>query len=394
MATVEYAALALLVSAAVGAGGASLGGEGSRVAEAVGDGVRRALCTVAGGGCDSHGRSRACTVSSLARRRDAHVDIAFVRLSDGRRVLRERLSDGSVRVTVVEVGGVGGVVGLGARLTVGGVDARARAEAAARVGGAATRVFEVADDMAADRLMARLDEQDWAIGGALRGLVRFAAGRGDEDERERGFALRVDGDGDAVVKALGLDAVAGSSLLERAAGVRVDGRTGERTLVLGRSFDGGAEVDAKIARLAGGVSLERTFELVLDRENRPRSFILRAAGGVRGEANGQRAELDAHLDLADPAARALSGRLLHGDVRAFGPLVSRLWDDARIEHRRYATTLSERSSGASLGAGAKAGYEITRSSATAKLVSASGRDPGGVWTRRLDCELAAGAPLA
>jgi hypothetical protein len=224
--------------------------------------------------------------------------------------------------------------------------------------------------------------------------VRFASGRSSEGERERGFALRGDGDADAAIKALGLEPVAGSALLERAVGLRVDGRTGDRTLVLGKALDGGAEVDAKVARLAGGAGLQRTLELVLDRRNRPRAFILRAAGAVRGAADGHRDELDAHLDLADAASRALADRVLGGDVGALRPLVDRLWEQARIEHRRYVTRSESESSGASLGAGARAGYEVARSSVSSRLVAASGRDPGGVWGRRLGCELAARAPLA
>jgi hypothetical protein len=76
-------------------------------------------------------------------------------------------------------------------------------------------------------------------------------------------------------------------------------------------------------------------------------------------------------------------------------LVRALWDGARIETRRYAVTAGEASSsGASAGLLAKLGGEVARSSSTARLVAASGRDPGLGWSRRLDCELAAGVPLA
>jgi hypothetical protein len=399
MATVEYAARALLVAAAVaGAGGAAVGGEGGRVADAVGSGVRRALCTVAGGGCDERGRSRPCAVSTLARRRDAHVDLAFVRLSDGRRVLRERLSDGSVRLTVVQSGGGGGVVGFGGRFGLAGVDVRAEGQASAQVGAGYGRVFEAPDEAAADRLLARLNREDWKAGGALRGLVRFAGGGGDEGERERFLALRSDGDARAALSALGFDAGAGSAVLERAVALRLDRRTGERTLVLEKGLEGGLELDAQVAQVAqvaGGVAMQRTLELVLDRANRPTAFVLRAAGGARGGARGERAELEAHLDLTDQAARRLAGRLLHGEAGALPDLVGRLWERGRLETRRYRVTQGEAtSSGVSAALLAKAGVEIARSSSTARLVAASGRDPGMGWTRRLDCELAAGAPLA
>jgi hypothetical protein len=402
VATAEYTAVIVLLSIVLAAGGATFTDDGRQIAAKIPVQIKRGLCIVAGGGCDENGESRPCVVSSVDRRRDASADIAFIRLSDGRRVVRERLSDGSFRVTVVQSGGVGGIAGIGGKLNLKGLDIDANADGSAGVGGGYGRVFEVGGAAAADRLIARLNDEDWKVGGAARGLVRFAGGHDGGDETERFFELRAGADADAALGALDLDAATASAVLETAGGLRVDRRSGERTLSLRKSVTSDLGLDAQIGRLTGGLGREHAVELVLDRGNRPKALVVRAAGAVSAGAQSgpyavaraDRGEFEAHLDLADPAARALGDRLLHGDVGVMPELTRRLWDQARLEARHYRTASEDSTEGLSGGFGARAGYEIARSSERARLVSATGRDPGMGWTRRLDCELAAGVPLA
>jgi hypothetical protein len=394
MPTVEYAALALLVSTVVAAGGATVDAE--RVPAAVGDQLRRALCLVASGDCLSRAGPRPCVVRALQRDRDARVSVAMARLRDGRTVLREQRSDGTVRVTVVQATGAGMALHFGAGVTVGGQGVRAGVEAGGGADAAYGRAFIARDAAAADRLIARLARDDARVGGALPGVVRFAAGRdgGDEDERfvEFGAAAQAD----AVLEALGLGASA-RALREVTAGVRIDRRTGEHTLALrlDRAVEGA--LAAPLAQLGGGRAAATAVELALGRDRRPATLMLRRVDAIRGDAQlgpftsggGDRAEIEARLDLADDRARALLDASLRGDARAAGSLARHLADHARVDTRLYATTHAESTKGASVSLLTRLGAEIVRSTDTARLVAAAGREPGLGWARRFDCVLAA-----
>ncbi len=402
MATTEYTAVVVLLSIVLAVGGATFTEDGRQIAAKIPVQIKRGLCVVSGGGCDERGDAIPCVVSSVDSRREASLDIAVYRLTDGRRLLRERLSDGTYRITVVQSSGGGVTGGIGAKFNLHGVDLDAEASGAAVAEGGYGRVFVVRGAEAADRLVARLHEDDWKVAGAAKGVVDFLSDA-EGDETERFLELGGRADGDATLGALGFDAASASGATSIATGIRLDRRTRERALVLRQDADLGVALDAQVASVAGGGGMKRSLELVLDHGNRPTALVIRASGAVRGSAQagpyaaggGDRGELEARLDLTDPVAHALGRRLLRGDTDALPELARRVWDQGRIDVRHYRTAEGEGSSeGASAAVGIKVGAEVSRSSERAKLVSAAGRDPGMGWSRRLDCELAAGVPLA
>ena len=403
MATLEYTAVVVLLSIVLAIGGATFTEDGRQIAAKIPLTLKRGLCIVTGGGCDENGDSIPCVVSSLDSRREANLDIAVYRLTDGRRLLRERLSDGTFRITVVQSSGGGVTGGIGAKFNLFGVDLDADASGAVTVEGGYGRVFEVRGAETADRLVARLHEDDWKVAGAAKGVVDFFTDADGGDEVERFVELEGGADGDATLGALGFDAASASGAASVAGALRLDRRTRERALILRRDLDLGANLDAQIASVGGGLGMKRSVELVLDGDNRPKALVVRASGALRGSAKagpyaaarGDRGELEAELDLTDPVAEALGRRLLRGDTDALPELARRVWDQGRIDVRHYRTAEGESSSdGASAAVGFKVGGELNRSSERARLVSAVGRDPGMGWSRRLDCELAAGVPLA
>src|SRR3978361_2063633 len=96
-ATVEYVALiavlALLSSAAL----TTATGGAPGIVNAVAGQIRRALCVVGGGPCPDLTR-RPCTVASTRDAPHVAVDILLVRIDEERFVLRERMSDATVRL--------------------------------------------------------------------------------------------------------------------------------------------------------------------------------------------------------------------------------------------------------------------------------------------------------
>src|SRR3954464_6643498 len=114
MATVEYIALAALVSLVLAVGGAT--GRARQLPDAVGAQLRKAYCLVAGGDCLGPGGPRPCVVSSRSDGRELRASVAFVRLADGRVLLREDRSDGTVALTVLESSGAGGAMQGGLKL--------------------------------------------------------------------------------------------------------------------------------------------------------------------------------------------------------------------------------------------------------------------------------------
>lgn len=401
MATVEYAALVVLVSLVTAAGATAVGGE--RIALGVAAQARRALCVVQGGDCHGPGGPRPCVVRADTSSRDRRVSIVVLRLGDGRSVVREVRSDGSVVVTVLLSDQVGAGAVWGARGTWRGRGVQANAEASVSARGGFARRYVVPDGAAADRLITRLRDEDPPVGGAVAKTVGFLLGREDAAE-ERLVTFGVRGEASGALEALGLKAQA-AALGDSAAGVRVNRRTGERSVVL--QFDRGleAELGAPLGLRAGmGRALEVRAEMAFDRQGQAVSLTLAATGAIRGElaagglesGGGDRLDAEARLDLADPTARALLAdvlaRVRSGDGSAMGParaLGARIAERARIDVRAYATDRSERISGGRAAYVAELGYEKVDVVESARLVAAYGREPGGPWTRRLDCLVSA-----
>jgi hypothetical protein len=398
MATVEYAALAVLVSLVLGVAGTAVGAE--RIPLAVAGQLGRALCLVQGGDCLGRDGPRPCVVREEERSRRTDVSVLALRLADGRTVLREQRSDGTVAVTVSLVAEAGGAVVAGGRLRTGGREAGAAAEATARASVRFGRRFVVADGAVADRLIRRLAAEDPPAGGAAIGAARFLLGRGDPAD-ERSVTLEDRAEAVATLGALGIKARA-ERLASVAGGVRVARRTGERTVVV--RVEGGLAA-ALGAPLGLGAAAERgrdlTVEATFDRRGAPvaltvagtRMLGASAALDRVGAAQARmRIDTEARLDLADPTARALASGLLDrlgsldgealATARALG---ERMAATARIDRRRYATTHAERTKGHRLAFFGELGAEVVHATDTARLVDAIGYEPGLGWTRRLDC---------
>ena len=403
-ATIEYAAVVAVVAVVLVLTGVVAAGEGPRLAEAVSAGMRRALCVVLGGDCFGSGGPRACVVASDSRRRDARAELVMFRLGDDRTVLREERADGSVAVTVVQGQRLGVALDAGGRLSINGRGVRSGGEAGADGRGAYTRTWIARDRAAADRLVRRLADQDVPAGGVTLALARLAAGRrepGPEPESQM-FEMGAGAQAEGALRMLGLGGKA--ELLGAATvGVRV-GRDGGRTVLLRQDGELAAAFTGPLATVTGGLPARTVLELALDRAGDPAEITLRAARGVRGTAQlgpydaegGSRLELEARLDLADPAARALIDRLIRG-LRTADPdalsaaraLGLRLRDRARVDLRLLATERSERTRGATAGFGVRLGAEVLTVDESARLVAAVGREPGLGWRRRLDCGVAA-----
>jgi hypothetical protein len=383
VATLEYTALAVVVSAALAVGGAVV--DAPALPSAVGAQLRRAYCVVAGGDCFARGGPRPCVVGSRTRLVEHRVALAVLRLRDGRSVLIEERSDGTVRVTVLQAtgGGAGVQLGLDLRLFGRGVSADVDAEAAGSVGYA--RTFLAADRAAAARLVSRLDGSDAPVAGALPGLVRFARGGGGGEEAERTASVSTHAEAEAALRALRLGPRA--AMLRHVTGtVRVDRRSGDVGIGLRLGGETLATLGASLAQVGGGTLSAVEAELVLDRARRPRELVLRGAGGVHGEAQlasggaagGSLRRVQARVDLTDPATRALADRLVHGDAGAVRALAGR----ARVDVAYFATERDERTVGGRFMGSGGSRYTLSE---TATLVAAEGREPGLGWSRRLDC---------
>jgi hypothetical protein len=368
MATVEYAALVVVVSLAL-AVGAAVAGAGAlpRVLFAQ---VARAYCLVSGGDCLGPDGPVPCVRDARSRSSSKSVGAVLARLADGRTVLSEQRSDGTVAVTVTDMGEALGAMKLG-RFAEGRLGARL----------SAGRRYVVADAAAARRLVAGLDRV--AVGEVGLELARFVSGGGDHERFAR-FGTR--GEATATLEALGLGP-SGEAVAGLAVGLRIDGASGRRTLELGGERAVFAELASPIVRVAGGVERSFAVDYAVARDGSPLSLVIRRVADAHGEVGsargGGRVEAEARLDLADPRARALFDAFLSGpSVASARALAARLGEQARIDVRVYSVDAEERTGGASV---LGVGYRTVDRTETARLVDAFGRDPGRGWSRRLDC---------
>jgi len=374
-ASLEYVAVAGLVALVLAVGAAV--SDASAIPRALASHVHRALCLVSGGDCLGPGGPRPCVVRARERASERRVKAWLARLGDGRAVLVEERSDGTAAVTVTDMGeAVGGPrlpkllsARLGARLSAG-------------------RRWVVPDAEAARTLVAGL-ERDRLPGIDLgRELVGFLRG-GGEGERFVRFGTR--GEAAATLPRLGLGRV-DAGLAE---GLRVDGRSGRRTIELRSEGAAFAQLRTPLAGVTGHAARELAVEAELTREGEPLSLTLRLTGDVHGAIKGRgsgggRVEADVRLDLTDPRARSLAtaffDRARDGDAEALdaaAALGRHLSRHARIDVRRYATTHGERRDGRLLGT-----VETVEASETAVLVDAAGYEPGIGWSPRFDCGMA------
>ncbi len=396
--TIEYVALVAVLAILLAAGVAVAGGGAPGIANAVVGQVRHALCIVAGGACPAE-RLRPCVVASERDGRHVALTVLLVRLDGDRYVLREKMSDGTVRLTLAHRGGGGVEVGIGARVKAAlkgrffGIDDEARAAVEGVLGYG--EVFVARDDREADEILRTLrhrvplvggdgpDPRERLVEGGVRGLGRIGIGSSIAGAAVEGIA-------EAIV------------------GARRDERTKEVTITLNAGSAGWALLGVLMTGPSGSSDRQVTLSVTLDRDHRPVELALNASGevaagaalptglagplGVRGGGaaqlalKGRRWEVGARVDLRDPAVAAAWAAFRHDPTSAdaIGALGAQL-RRAHLDVRTYAVSSESDGAGAGIAAGLRLAGEIDHTTDRARLLAAATRPPGGLWERRTDC---------
>jgi len=393
-ASVEYVGLIALVAALLVAGG--IAAFGPALAERVVEGFRRALCAVTGGACDL-GREP-CVVASEEVRERGEVTALVVSVGRDHAVLRERRSDGSVLVTVIDgldagvevAGGGEGALRVGRREL--GAGSALRGALIAEGGGG--RTWLARDAREAEAIVAAIGSDGrlrWltapyrTVGGVLglRGEPEAAEVYLEGGVRARGAGELALPWADAQLRAV----VAG------AGGVRWNRHSGERTFYLARSGELAGALASVLGDAGGGVRGDGRLALTLDRRGR----LLRLTGLAAyersdGRDRGRRTELEATLALDDPARAAAVRTLLLGLATrgagrglALHGLLARLRAEGRIDRRVYATARDDAGLGGRLTAAGALRAQALRTTTGTRLLDAASRASGGPWLRRDDC---------
>lgn len=396
-ATLDYVALVTVVAVLVGlALGVATGGAAG-VVNAVAGQVRHALCAVGGGPCPDW-RSRPCAVASRRETRHIAVSMLVVRIDRDRHVLREEMSDGTIRLTLAGSAAVGGEVAGGghATVTVDGRELGLRDEArgAAQVVGGWGTVYVARDEREAAAVMRalraghdpRVPARERFGEGGVRGLGTVGIGSALAGASLRGLAGAVGGvRRDERTGDVTLSLNAGGSLWG-ALTVALDGpvATGERQLALALTLDR--------RHRATELSISTSFALAAGAT--PSPSLARALGGERawasamsGRAGGRRLELAARLDLRDPLAAAAWRRFRAdptdgGAIRELGAAIR---DRAHLDARAYGTEATSDGAAAGIGGGVQVGGEYDHTVEISRLLTARSRPAGGLWEQRLDC---------
>jgi hypothetical protein len=351
--------------------------------------IRHALCLVGGGPCADQ-RAKPCTVAS---RRELHhfaLNLVVVRLDHDRSVLRERMSDGTVRLTVARsgAGGLEGGVGATARGTLNGhrVGTTDELRAAAQVTIGAGQVYVARDEQEAAAFMRAI-----------------ADGRSPAPPREVFFEGGVRGLASAGIGSAWLE-----GLGQNAIGARRDRKTGEVTVALNTAGSGWGAVTAALGGPAASADRAMSLGLTLDRHRRPTELSFSASGtfgagaaGVpfewrkvlgggatsAGALAGRRWELGARLSLLDPLVRATWARFRRdpSSLGAIRALAATIRDRAYLDVRAYRTDSVATGFAAGISEGARIGGEYDHAVEHARLLAASSRPPAGLWEPRLDC---------
>jgi hypothetical protein len=400
-ATIDYVALIAILALLLGAAAAGASGAAAGMTNAVLGQLRHALCIVTGGSCPGR-RPLPCVVASDRDGVHIAMKIAFFRVDRDRVVLRERMSDGTVRLTLIRRSGVGFEVGVGGRaqLRLKGRTIGSQHEAHGGVEGVAgfSEVFVARDAREADEVLHALNRPRLPLVGGPRPRELFVEGG------VRGLGR------------LGIGAAAASAALDSIAegvvGARRDQRSGDVTISLSVGGSGWALLSALMAAPSG--SLDRTvgLELTFDRHRRPTSLSLTASGtlgagpmptagfggpqatgagaGYRGNTSGRRWELEARVDLRDPDVAAAWAAFRHDPTNpaAIRALGAQLRSEAYVDTRGYALRSDFDGAAGELALGPKLGGELDRTRDRARLLWAATRPPGGLWEQRVDCAAA------
>lgn len=390
-ATIDYVAIIAVLAIVLGLAleVASAGGAG--VVNAISGQIRHALCLVGGGPCTDSRSSAPCAVARTRDMRHVALNLFVVRLDHDRYVLREQMSDRTVRLTVARGGALGTEIGVGAtaRWSAGGrrVGLTNEMRAAAQGSLGTGKVYLARDSRQASKFMRAIRDgrapappREVFYDGGVRGLVQAEIGSG------------------------WLEGLAGTTI-----GVRRDRLTGDETVMLHAGASGWGAVTTVLGGPAGAADRATTLGLTLDRRRRPRELSLLAGGtiaagialpvalkrvlrGARGAAaiggaGGRRWELSARLDLRDRAVQATWARFRRAptSVAARRALGETIRDHGHLDVVAYRTGSTARGAEVGVAGGVRVGGEYDHIVDEARLLSASTRPPGGLWERRLDC---------
>ncbi len=397
-ATIDYLGLIAVLGVLLASAAGLAGGGAPGIANAVLGQVRHALCIVTGGWCGAE-RRLPCVVASERDGRHVAVTILLVRLDGDRYVLREKLSDETVRLTLGHRGGGGIELGVGARARVKlkgrriGIDDELRGGVEGVLGYG--EVYIARDDGEADELLRALrrhvplvggdgpDPSERFVEGGTRGLARLGLG------------------GPAAGASL-------DSLSESILSGRRDERTGNITITLNGGSAGWALLSSFMAGPGGAFDRQVAFALTLDRQHRPIELGVTATGllavgatlptglarrlGVRADdaqmtLHGRRWELGARLSLRDPgvAAAWAAFRRDPADSGAIRALAMALRTRSHVDVRTYAVESEADGGAVGAGAGLRVGGELDHTTDRARLLAAASRPPGGLWEQRADC---------
>lgn len=362
--------------------------------------MARALCLVRAGDCRRD--EEPCVVHSDDERDGVTFHLAFVRLGAGHRALLEQRSDGSVAVTAGLDGtfGIEGDAGPMLKVRLAGlradVGAQLEASITAQIGAGKTWIVPSLD--------------------AARGLL-------DDLRHDRSVpAPDVDSTDDHLLSNVATAVMAGSgdaslavasaaAASDRRAGVRVDHRTGHRTLFAQWSWNASASATGGLLGRSHS-AVGDVYGVELDEHGRPIDLQVTSAGSYAGRqdlpdvvlpmagmldpgggASGRVYEVTTHLDLTErdnlALAQGVVDDVLHRrtpDGSAVQALRRRIDEDGTVEARILGE--SSTTSGLALEGALKGfhvGYSESSATTTLQLRAAMSRGLDGEWVPRDDC---------
>ena len=394
-ATVDYTALLAIVAVLLGTLAALFPSGARGMVNAVRAQTAHALCVVTGKAC-RRDRTRPCAVAMRRETRRYGITIGFVRLDKDRFVMRELMSDGTVRLTVIKRLGGGLEMGVGARVQVEQDLRSGGLKSETKFGGEGVwgsgKVYVARDAKEAKRIMRAIADGDDPpvpisesfVDGGVRGMVSLATG--------------------GVVAGTELEAVS-----PRLLAVRRNHRTGARTITLSLGASGSALARSVVGGPTASLDATTIFGLTLDRRRRPVELSLLAFGNVAGGARlpiplatvlalngsqdvpanlaGRRWEFAARVDLTDRDVAAAWKRFRGSptSIAAIRGLAQALRERAHFDARVYRARNSLNGTSVGIALGLKLGADTEHAIERYNLLSASSRPPGGLWETRVDC---------
>ena len=402
-ATSEYVARRALVGVALTlAAGLTAGGVGGQVLA----GLQRGLCRVTGTSCPRVAPPPAdldpCPLVRLERAEQLGTTLALLHLGTRGALSVVRGSDGRVTVTLAHGSDAGLEAGVGARLRIGGRSLGGSATAGAGVTWTSGRSWTFPDLAAAQGFVETYGRKATIRGQLVDGvrsrcsvLCDAIGWRPHAQLPAPDEVFAEAGPAGALTAAFGL---AHATLDVPALLGRQQRRDGGRTwyLRLDPSVTGALALPSTAPFAAAGAQALLAYEV--DARGRPRSLRASLAGTVAAggighsrSGGGRVLELDATLDLREPADRAAAAALLEalGDPRALPAraraLGARFARRGQLDRRTYAVRRTADGLGAGIGLGARLDGALDRTTDELRLLSAETHLPGLPFLPRDDC---------